>query len=63
MYLGLILLQISLGMMLSMIHIGVMTIFTYIILKYYVIKPEEEYLLSKFGDEYYKYKSRVRRWI
>lgn len=63
MYLGLMLLQLSLGMLLSMIHIGIMTIFTYIIFKYYVIKPEEKYLLAKFGDEYDKYKSDVRRWI
>ncbi len=27
------------------------------------IKPEEEYLQSKFGDEYSAYKRRVRRWI
>ena len=63
MYLGLILLQLSLGILLSMIHIMLMCIFTYIIFKYYVIKPEEKYLSSKFGDDYNHYKSKVRRWI
>ena len=28
-----------------------------------VIKREEKYLEKKFGDEYLKYKSTVRRWI
>lgn len=27
------------------------------------IKPEEEYLEQKFGQEYLVYKSRVRRWL
>ena len=63
MYLGLIFLQLSLGILLSMIHIMLMCIFTYIIFKYYVIKPEEKYLSSKFGDDYNHYKSKVRRWI
>ena len=29
----------------------------------YVIKPEEEYLLKKFDDEYIRYKNAVSRWI
>lgn len=28
-----------------------------------VINPEERYLMTKFGDEYDQYTSRVRRWI
>ena len=28
-----------------------------------IIKREEQYLEQKFGDEYLRYKSQVRRWI
>jgi protein-S-isoprenylcysteine O-methyltransferase Ste14 len=29
----------------------------------YQIKPEEQVMEEKFGDEFRKYKSEVRRWI
>ena len=29
----------------------------------YVIKPEEDFLLKKFSDEYKRYKDAVNRWI
>jgi protein-S-isoprenylcysteine O-methyltransferase Ste14 len=29
----------------------------------FVIQPEEEYLASKFGDQFTSYKARVRRWL
>ena len=29
----------------------------------YVIKPEEEYLLKEFSDEYQRYMNSVKRWI
>jgi protein-S-isoprenylcysteine O-methyltransferase Ste14 len=28
-----------------------------------VIEPEEEYLIHKFGDDYRRYRSKVKRWI
>jgi len=63
MYLGLLILQIGLGMLLSVIHITFFTLFTYVVLKYYVIIPEEKYLEGKFGEKYLNYKISVRRWF
>ncbi|OUX17581.1 MAG: hypothetical protein CBE17_03495 [Gammaproteobacteria bacterium TMED257] len=63
MYLALLIMQIGIGMILSVIHIVIFTLITYFILKNYVIFPEEEYLENKFGDEYIKYKNSVNRWI
>ena len=63
MYLALLLMQIGLGMLLSVIHIVMFTVLTYLILKYYVIFPEEKYLEDKFGDIYIRYKKSVNRWI
>jgi protein-S-isoprenylcysteine O-methyltransferase Ste14 len=56
-------LQIGLGMLLSVIHITFFALFTYLVLKYYVIIPEEKYLEEKFSKEYLAYKISVRRWF
>ena len=63
MYLGLILFQIGLGMILSMIHIIFFTLFTYLVYRYGVIEKEEVYLRHKFGESYIKYLQKTRRWF
>jgi len=63
MYLAMLILQVGIGMSLSMIHIIFFTIFTYMILKYHVILPEEKYLEKKFRAKYLVYKKIVRRWL
>jgi len=63
MYLAILILQVGIGMSLSMIHIIFFTIFTYMVLKYYVILPEEKYLEKKFRAKYLIYKKMVRRWL
>tara|TARA_Y100000768_G_C23975961_1_gene683079 strand:- start:1088 stop:1753 length:666 start_codon:yes stop_codon:yes gene_type:complete len=63
MYLGLILFQVGLGMILSMTHIIFFSIFTYLTYRYGVIEKEEVYLSEKFGQSYKKYMQKTRRWF
>ena len=63
MYLAMLILQVGIGMILSMIHIIFFTILTYIVFKYYVIIPEEIYLEKKFKIKYMNYKRLVNRWF
>ncbi len=63
MYLGLILFQIGLGMILSMIHIIFFALLTYLVYRYGVIEKEEVYLSRKFGEPYIKYMQKTRRWF
>ncbi len=63
MYVALLLLIIALGLWwqhLSVILCGVLFV-SY--MNRYQIKPEEQVLARLFGEEYLKYKNRVRRWI
>ncbi|MGR5416338.1 methyltransferase family protein [Vibrio diabolicus] len=63
MYVALLLLIIALGLWwqhLSVIPCGALFI-SY--MNRYQIKPEEHVLERLFGDDYLKYKNRVRRWI
>jgi protein-S-isoprenylcysteine O-methyltransferase Ste14 len=56
MYAGLVtFLQLPWGLLFTPIVIWLITA--------WVIRPEEQYLECKFGDEYLKYKERVHRWI
>ena len=63
MYLALTLFQIGVGILLSFIHISIMSILTVILLHYYVILREEKYLLKLFGEDYKLYLKNSRRWI
>ncbi len=63
MYLGLILFQIGLGMILSMTHITFFAFLTYLVYRYGVIEKEEVYLSRKFGEPYIKYMQKTRRWF
>ena len=63
MYLGLIILQIGIGMSLSYVHVILFSILTFIIFRNYVIIPEEVYLEEKFKEDYLDYKKNVHRWF
>ena len=63
MYLSLIVFQFGLGLALSFLHISLMSFLTGIVLHFFVIIKEENYLKIKFGSKYEDYLYTSRRWI
>ena len=63
MYLSLTLFQFGTGLALSFLHISLMSFITGILLHFYVILNEENYLRIKFGTMYETYLKNSRRWI
>jgi len=62
-YLGMLLLYTGIAILANSLWILILVLPFAIILQKGVIEPEEAYLEQKFGDEYLRYKARVRRWI
>ena len=62
-YLSLTMLNIGIAFVVDSFWIIIMTIPAVLIIHYAVILKEETYLIKKFGDEYRRYMSSVRRWI
>ena len=62
-YLGMCIADVGIGMYSDSIWIVATAIPTALILYYFVITKEEDYLERKFGEEYLKYKAKVRRWL
>ncbi|MEQ8956111.1 MAG: isoprenylcysteine carboxylmethyltransferase family protein [Gammaproteobacteria bacterium] len=62
-YLGFCLVDVGIGMYSDSIWIVAAAIPTVVLLYFFVIVKEEAYLEQKFGDEYLRYKSQVRRWL
>lgn len=63
MYLGMVLLCIGAAALLSNWWILALTPLCALALRWFVIRPEEAYLESKFGEGYRAYRRRVRRWL
>lgn len=63
MYLGLVLVLLSLGVLLLSAWFFLSAIGPWFVLDRFVIVPEEAYLEQKFGDRYLQYRKRARRWI
>ena len=63
MYLSLSLFQFGVGIALSFLHISLMSFVTVILLHFFVIVREENYLKQKFGRKYEDYLKNSRRWI
>jgi len=63
MYLSLTLLYFGIASLINSLWIAIFVLPVIVVIQLGVIEPEERYLERKFGDEYLRYKSRVRRWI
>ena len=63
MYLSVALIYLGIGLGLGSLWIIIFFIPLIYSLQKIAIIPEEQYLESKFGDEYLNYKASVRRWL
>ncbi len=62
-YLSLSLLMVGVGFLANNFWILLILVPTLIVMHFGVITREEQYLEAKFGAEYLRYKSSVRRWF
>lgn len=62
-YLCLLLLDVGIGLLINSLWVVLIAAPLAIVLQEGVIKREERYLQHKFGEDYLRYKARVRRWI
>ena len=63
MYLSLVLILLGLSIWFVSIWFLAATIFLLLVLDRTAVRPEENYLETKFGELYTSYKTRVRRWL
>ncbi len=62
-YLGMVLLQLGLGVWANSLWFLVLAMVSALLLTWGVISREERYLERRFGDGYLVYRARVRRWL
>jgi protein-S-isoprenylcysteine O-methyltransferase Ste14 len=62
-YVALTLLYLGIGMLLNALWVLLLIVPVLVVMQLGVVAREERYLERKFGDEYLRYKARVRRWI
>jgi protein-S-isoprenylcysteine O-methyltransferase Ste14 len=62
-YLGLVIVLVGLGIAFNMPWWTILAGPVAGLVQWALIVPEERYLAERFGDEYFVYTSRVRRWI
>ena len=63
MYFGLVCLYLGLALWFGVFWALILLPAVIAVIQYYVIAREEQYLEQKFGEAYFRYKARVRRWI
>jgi protein-S-isoprenylcysteine O-methyltransferase Ste14 len=62
-YLSLTLVYLGVGFFLNNGWVLILVIPVLLVMDLWVVRREESHLEAKFGDEYRKYKSEVRRWL
>jgi protein-S-isoprenylcysteine O-methyltransferase Ste14 len=62
-YFSLLLLLSGAAILLSSLWLFFAIPILYVLFLFKAVKPEEKYLLQKFGEEYLHYSEKVRRWI
>lgn len=62
-YVSFALLQVALGLLFNNAWVVLLTLPASTVVHYVVVLREEAYLECKFGGEYLRYKSQVRRWL
>ena len=62
-YLALVLFYFSMFLVFENVMYLLSSLALFIWLNNYVIKPEEDYLKNKFGDEFVRYCGAVKRWL
>jgi protein-S-isoprenylcysteine O-methyltransferase Ste14 len=63
MYVGLAALTAAIGLFMDSWWPIALLIPVLVIVRVFVIAPEERYLKRRFGDDYVRYTQRVRRWL
>tara|TARA_Y100000741_G_scaffold244158_1_gene187306 strand:- start:59 stop:505 length:447 start_codon:yes stop_codon:yes gene_type:complete len=63
MYLGMLIILLSLSFKFNLLGGIVISLFFYLFITRFQIFPEEEAMNELFGDEFIKYSNRTRRWI
>ena len=63
MYLGLVILYLAITCFIGNWWNIILLPALLILIQAYIIKREEEYLMSEFGQEYEEYRKKTRRWI
>ena len=63
MYLGMLIVLLSLSFKFNLLGGIVISLFFYLFITRFQIFPEEEAMNELFGDEFIKYSNRTRRWI
>jgi protein-S-isoprenylcysteine O-methyltransferase Ste14 len=62
-YVALTLFYLGIGVVLNALWVLLLIVPVIVVMQLGVITREERYLERKFGDEYLRYKARVRRWL